>query len=87
MSTGQFIFGALAILVGGYFIYRVKSLNSVQRKFEQLNVAAKGHIDRVDEAIKVSTDQIAATRENSELLRELIALNKKMLEKQERPDS
>ena len=65
-------YGSLVLLII-YVIFQIRRTRSAPK--------AQKHAERLRDA------QIEALRENSELLRELIAINRKLLEKQKRQDA
>jgi hypothetical protein len=65
-------YGSLLLLII-YVIFQIRRTRSAPR--------AQRHAEKLRDA------HIDALRENSELLRELIAINRKLLEKQERQDA
>jgi methyl-accepting chemotaxis protein len=80
MPFGQIVLYAFVTIFAGYVIYRIKMLKSVQNKMTRVTTAAEGHNSRVDEAIRVSLEQTVAIGENTAALKELIALNRQILE-------
>jgi hypothetical protein len=85
VSIGQWIGLAVFIGAAGYVIYRVKTLNSAIGGLKRVTKAGESHNELVQKAIDSTNENIAAVRENNALLRELIEINKKLLEKQNEP--